>query len=206
MEARYDMLQQEELQEIQKKLKKHITEKRYLHTRGVQYTAVMLAMRYEADLQKAALAGLLHDCAKCLDDNKMIKECKKYKVNCTETEKKLPYLLHAKLGACYAKEKYGIQDAEVLSAIRYHTTGRAEMSLLEKIVFTADYIEPHRKMLKQLPAIRKMAFIDLDKAVYMILNSTLNYLKEGEQKKDKKKEIDEHTLQAYEYYKAKVED
>lgn len=200
------MLDQEELHEIQKKLKKHITEKRFLHTRGVQYTAVMLAMRYEADLQKAALAGLLHDCAKCLDDDKMKKECKKYDIACSETEKKLPYLLHAKLGACYAKEKYGIKDKEILSAIRYHTTGRADMTLLEKIIFTADYIEPHRKMLEQLPAIRKMAFIDLDQAVYMILDSTLNYLKEGKEKKEKKKDIDEHTLQAYEYYKKKIEE
>ncbi len=198
------MLDQDELYEIQKKLKKHITQKRFLHTRGVEYTAVMLAMRYEADLQKAALAGLLHDCAKCLEDDKMKKECKKYKIECSETEKKLPYLLHAKLGAYYAKEKYDIKDNEILSAIRYHTTGRAEMTLLEKIVFTADYIEPHRKMLKQLPAIRKMAFIDLDQAVYMILDSTLSYLNEGNEKKDKKKDIDEHTLQAYEYYKKKT--
>lgn len=197
------MLNQTELETIQKKLKKHMGEKRYRHTIGVQYTAVMLAMRYEEELQKAALAGLLHDCAKCLDDEKMWKECKYYQIECTPTEKRQPYLLHGKLGACYAREKYGVSDEGILSAIRYHTTGRAEMTLLEKIIFTADYIEPYRKMLPVLPAIRKMAFVDLDEAVYMILESTLSYLRESEDQKKKRKEIEEHTLQAYEFYKQK---
>lgn len=194
------MLNQEELEIIQKKLKKQMGEKRYQHTIGVQYTATMLAMRYETDLQQAALAGLLHDCAKCLDDDKMLKECKKYKIACSTTEKKQPYLLHAKLGAFYAKEKYGIKDKDIQSAIRYHTTGRAAMTLLEKIIFTADYMEPHRKMIPGLPAIRKMAFIDLDEAVYQILASTIQYLENSDKEKKKRKEIEEHTLQAYEYY------
>ena len=162
-------------------------------------TAVSMAMRYGVDLQQAALAGLLHDCAKCLDDKEMLRQCEKYGISCNKTEKKQPYLLHAKLGACYAAKKYGVEEEAVCSAIRYHTTGRPGMSLLESIVFTADYIEPNRKMLEHLPAIRKMAFIDLEEAVYMILRDTVAYLGKGS--KEKTDQIEHHTLEAYDYYK-----
>lgn len=195
------MLNHIQLEEIQKKLQKHMGAKRYRHTIGVQYTAVMLAMRYEADLQQAALAGLLHDCAKYLEEEEILRECERHHIAYSSTEKRQPYLLHAKLGALYAKKKYGIKDERILSAIRYHTTGKPDMSLLEKIVFTADYIEPHRKMLAVLPAIRKMAFEDLDEAVYMILKSTLDYLLNHDSARKKKKEVEEHTMDAYEFYK-----
>lgn len=191
------MLEHEQLEHIQNKLKKALTEKRYRHTIGVQYTSVALAMCYEEDLQKAALAGLLHDCAKCLKTEEMLKECHRYDVVCSKTEKEQTQLIHAKLGAVYAKEKYGIQDPQILSAIRWHTTGKEDMSLLEKIVFTADYIEPHRKMLPVLPKIRRLAFTDLDEAVYSILDATLDYLQEDSKSQD----IEEHSMQAFAYYK-----
>lgn len=193
------MLDYETLEHIQKKLQKHMGAKRYRHTIGVQYTAVSLAMRYGVDLQQAALAGLLHDCAKCLEEKELLKECGKYQIACSSTERKQPYLLHAKLGACYARKKYHVSDEMIGTAIRYHTTGRAGMGLLEKIIFTADYIEPHRKMLPVLPAIRQMAFEDLDEAVYMILKATIDYLQETDSQR--KKEIEPHTLQAFEYYR-----
>lgn len=189
----------EEIEPLRKKMKKQMNTKRYRHTVGVEYTAVSLAMRYGADLRQAALAGLLHDCAKCLGEQEILKECTRYNISYNGTEARQPYLLHAKLGAYYAREKYGIGDSEICSAIRYHTTGRAGMALLEKIIFTADYIEPHRKMLDMLPAIRQMAFIDLEEAVYMILHETISYLEESSH--HKKQEIEQHTLQAYEYYK-----
>ncbi len=192
-------LDQEELERIRKKIKKHMNVKRYQHTLGVEYTAVALAMRYRSDLQRAALAGLLHDCAKCLEEKEILRECDKYHIAYNNTEKKQPYLLHAKLGACYAQKKYGIADKEIGTAIRYHTTGRAGMSLLEEIIFTADYIEPNRRMLDMLPAIRQMAFVDLREAIYMILRETIDYL--GEDDPVQKREIEEHTLQAYEFYK-----
>lgn len=195
------MLNHIQLEEIQKKLQKHMGAKRYRHTIGVQYTAVMLAMRYGVDLQQAALAGLLHDCAKYLEEQEILKECEKHHIAYSSTEKRQPYLLHAKLGAFYAKKKYGIKDEEILSAIRYHTTGRPDMSLLEKIVFTADYIEPHRRMISALPAIRMTAFEDLDEAVYLILKSTLDYLLNHGSARKKKREVEEHTMHAYEYYK-----
>jgi predicted HD superfamily hydrolase involved in NAD metabolism len=195
------MLENEELEKLQKKLKKHMNAKRYRHTIGVCYTAVSLAMRYGVDLQQAAVAGLLHDCAKCLEEKEILQECDKYKIAYNETEQRQPYLLHAKLGAFYAHKKYKVSDEAVCSAIRYHTTGRADMSLLEKIIFTADYIEPYRKMLPVLPKIREMAFLDLDEAVYLILQATLDYLSQGE--KQSQKEIEPHTMEAYEFYKQK---
>ena len=186
-------------EKMEYRLKKELDAARYAHTLGVEQTAREMARQFGEDEEKAALAGLLHDCAKCLDDKEMLRQCEKNNIVCNKTEKKQPYLLHAKLGACYAAKKYGITDPAVAGAIRYHTTGRPGMTLLEKIVFTADYIEPNRKLLEHLPAIRQMAFIDLDEAVYMILRDTVDYL--GESDPDKENEIEHHTLEAYEYYR-----
>ena len=187
--------------ELQERLKDKLTEKRFNHTQGVRYTAAALAMRYGADIEAASYAGLLHDCAKCMTDEELIKKCKKHQIDCTEVELRNGFLLHAKLGAYYAKKKYGVQDEEIISAIRYHTTGRPGMSILEAIVFTADYIEPGRKPLAHLDDIRKMAFVDLDEAVYQILYYTLEYL-QGDKKVDARgREIDNRTIEAYKYYK-----
>lgn len=179
---------------INSDLKNILDKARYEHTIGVAYTAVCLAMRYEYDLEKAEEAGLLHDCAKCISDEKKLKQCEKHNISLTETEKNNPFLLHAKLGAFYAMHKYGITDKEVINAILLHTTGAPDMSLLEKIIYVADYIEPNRKEAPNLKEIRRIAFEDLDKAVYMISRDTLEYLKA------KNVEIDNMTVKAYEYY------
>lgn len=89
-------------------------------------------MCHKADINKAKIAGLLHDCAKCIDDDEKLKECIKYHIEVTEYEKKSKSLLHAKLGAYYAKSKYNIDDTDIINAIKYHTTGRPNMSLIEK--------------------------------------------------------------------------
>ncbi len=180
---------------IKKSMSKHLDAKRYEHTIGVAYTAASLAMRYGADMEKAYLAGLLHDCAKCIETDEKLALCKKYKVKLTPFEEENPFLIHAKLGSCLAEKKYGIEDPEILSAIRYHTTGKPEMSLMEKIVFSADYIEPGRKIIPGLEEIRKIIFIDFDQAVCMILEGTIRHLKNKEQP------IDELSKEAYEYYR-----
>ena len=108
--------------------------------------------------------------------------------------------MHAKLGACYARRKYGVDDRDIVEAIRWHTTGKPEMNTLEKIIFIADYIEPNRKMLPGMEQIRKASFEDLDLAMYLILKNTIAYLKET-QDEDK---IDTNSMQAYEYYKAVI--
>ena len=192
----------DEYVKIQEKLKKRLSEKRYAHTIGVSYTAAAMAMRYGLNVDDAAMAGLLHDCAKYMTDDELIEKCKKYGIECSETEKKNGYLLNAKLGAYYVKEKYGIDNDEICSAVRYHTTGKPVMSDLEAIVFTADYIEPGRKILPNFKLIRSMAFVDLDEAVYLILKNTLSYLSdEKKSEAGKEKEIDEHSVEAYKYYK-----
>lgn len=185
-----------DMKAFQKKLKREMDEGRYQHTLGVMYTAAALAMRYEYDIQKAQIAGLLHDCAKCIPNGKKLKLCEKYQIPVTEVENRNPFLLHAKLGSFLASHEYDVQDEEILSAILYHTTGKPGMSLLDKIVYIADYIEPRRNKAPNLTEVRKLAFLDLDAALYKILSDTLSYLDEGTG------EVDEMTIKAYEYYKA----
>lgn len=179
---------------IENKLKKVLSEKRYEHTLGVSFTSVCLAMKYGEDIDKARIAGLLHDCAKYLDDDNLISLCKKYDLGISESEKKSPYLLHGKVGALIARKKFQIEDEDIINAITYHTTGRIGMSLLEKIVFIADYIEPQREEIPNLALIRKTAFEDIDLCLIKIFENTFNYLKANN------KEIDSTATEAYDYY------
>ena len=102
--------------------------------------------------------------------------------------------MHAKLGSCLAREDYEIEDQEILDAIQYHSTGRENMTMLEKIIFTADYIEPGRQQAPSLKEIRETAFRDMDDALVWILHDTLEYIKL------QKAELDPTTWKAYEYY------
>lgn len=184
---------------IQKKLHKKLDEKRYQHTLGVMYTSAALAMAHGQDMERAQLAGLLHDCAKYIPNKKKVKICKKHKISVTPYEKANPFLLHAKLGAYYARKKYGVEDPEILSAIRCHTTGKPNMTPLEQIVYIADYIEPMRDAAPHLARIRRLAFQDLDMCTYQILKDTLDYLNNSPGK------IDITTEQTYQYYKERIE-
>lgn len=157
-------------------MKKKLDPMRFEHTLGVAYTCQALAMRYEYDLDRAELAGLLHDCAKRYDSETMRAKCISRGIEITESEERDPSLLHAKLGAWMAKEKYGVDDEEILSAIRCHTTGKPDMTLLDKILYVADYIEPRRYKAAELPAMRKLAFEDLDLACLSIMEGILKYL------------------------------
>ncbi|HIU02890.1 MAG TPA: bis(5'-nucleosyl)-tetraphosphatase (symmetrical) YqeK [Candidatus Onthocola gallistercoris] len=179
---------------IQKDIEKKQSASRFEHTLGVQYTSACLAMAHGVCVEDARLAGLLHDCAKQLDDKTLLKEAEKYHLDMTDVERRQPYLLHGKVGAVYAKEKYHVEDPDILNAITYHTTGRPGMSILEKIVFTADYIEPGRDKAPNLKELRQEAFRDIDKAVWLILKQTLSYL-EGEGG-----DIDGMTRESCQYY------
>ncbi len=176
-----------DIKEIAHKVKKKVDKDRYTHTLGVAYTAAALAMRYCEDedsydfIEKTRVAGLLHDNAKCIPADEMLSQCREYGILVTESEEKSPFLLHGKLGAYYARTEFGIEDEDILSAVTWHTTGRPAMTLLEKIIFTADYMEPNRYKQDNLSAIRKMAFSDLDKCVYNICYDTIHYLS-GRQK------------------------
>lgn len=189
----------ENLKAIQDKLYKKLDSHRYQHTLGVMYTCAAMAMVHGVDLYKAQLAGLLHDCAKCVPNKKKSKLCKKHKIPVTQFEKENPFLLHAKLGVYFAKNKYGVEDEEILSAIRFHTTGKPSMTILEQIVFIADYIEPMRNTAPHLDKIRRLAFQDLDQCTYEILKDTLDYLKQTPRK------IDTATEEAYGYYRERNE-
>ena len=185
----------EQIQEYEKKLQKKLTPTRYRHTLGVAYTAASLAMAHGENVCKAFLAGLLHDNAKCIDGDKKIHLCEKYHLPISAVERKNPELLHAKLGSCLARLDYGIEDPDILNAIASHTTGRPDMSMLEKIIFVADYIEPHRKSIPNLEQVRKNAFSDLDKAVLAELEGTLCHVR------DKAAATDPITQETFEYYK-----
>lgn len=180
---------------IQKKLSKYLDEDRMTHTMGVMYTCAALAMAHGYDLKDAQAAGLLHDSAKCIPNKKKLKMCEEHKIPVTEFESTHPFLLHAKLGAYIAREKYDITNEEILTSITYHTTGRPGMSILEKIVYIADYIEPMRDKAPNLSKIRKLAFEDLDECMYEILKDTLVYLDENP------KDIDSTTKDAFLFYK-----
>ena len=157
---------------IEKKLSKYLDEARFSHTLGVMYTCASLAMVHGYDLQAAQIAGLLHDSAKCIPNKKKLKICAQNDIPVTNFEREHPFLLHAKLGAYIAAEKYGVTDKEVLSAITYHTTAKPEMTLLEKIVYIADYIEPARDKAPHLAEILKDTLLYLDKNPDDIDNTT----------------------------------
>ena len=154
------------LMKIAGKLKKYLDEDRLWHTLGVMQMSASLAIRYDYPMERAQLAGLLHDCAKCIPNKKKLKMCSEHNIPVSDFELGHPFLLHARLGAYIAHEKYGIDNQEILSAINYHTTGRCDMSLLEKIIYIADYIEPMRYKASLLTENRKIAFQDLDECMY----------------------------------------
>jgi len=167
-------------EEIIGRLKNVLSEKRYIHTLNVAELAVKLAAVHGADGEKALLAGLLHDCAKCLTDAEMKKLCKEYGIKADKIHKENINLIHSFVGAEIAKRKYGVRDGDVLNAIRYHTTGRGGMSLLEKIICVADYTEPGREFHDGLDEIRETAYNNLDKALYMCIESAVGYnIKKG---------------------------
>jgi len=184
-----------DLEKYQKKLQQYMDKGRYQHTLGVMYTAASLAMAYHYNIEKAMIAGLLHDCAKNIPNEKKLELCKKNEVEVSDIERENPFLLHAKVGAIIARKKYHVKDEEILHAIAVHTTGVPKMGTLDMILFIADYIEPGRDKAKNLGQIREMAFQNLEHTVEKILYDTLNYLN------DKSGRIDPTTEQTYEYYK-----
>lgn len=185
----------EQIFTYRKQLKSKLDPMRYEHSLSVSFTCMALAMRYGYDLHRAELAGLLHDCAKRYGDNELIVKCQKHGIDLTEGEKKAPAVIHATYGAWMAEHKFGIQDPEILSAIRCHTTGKPDMGVLDKILYIADYIEPRRNKAANLEQMRYLAFQDLDRTMYEILAGTLDYLKK------KNAGLDSMTLRAYEYYR-----
>lgn len=180
---------------IQKKLKIALDEPRFQHTLGVMYTAGCMAMAHGYDVSEAMLAGLLHDCAKCMSHEERLLLCEKHRVEVTASELENKALLHAKAGAILAKIEYDITDEAILHAIKVHTTGEPDMNTLDKIIYIADYIEPGRDKAPNLELVRSLAYKDLDACMAQILYDTLNYLN------SRGGHIDPTTAQTYEFYK-----
>jgi len=156
-------------------LQSALSPKRYRHTIRVEKTALSLASIYDANSHKCSIAALLHDCAKDIPKELQIKLCKDYHLE-IEEPKKYNEVIHSFLGVEIAKREYNIQDSTVLNAIKYHTTGRPNMELIEKIIFVSDYIEPSRKSIPNIDEIRKLANIDIDQAILMIVNNNIEFL------------------------------
>ena len=190
----------DEIQNITKQVEEVLAEnpKRFRHSLGVADTAMCLAACHGADIYKAYVAGILHDNAKYIDYDEQIKLCDDLGIPISKIERDNPYLLHAKVGAYMASEKFGIKDMAITEAIKWHTTGKPAMNKLEMIIFIADFIEPMRYKAKNLDEIRSLAFKSLDEAAFKILGDTLDRLR------FKGRTIDSMTNDAYEYLKNKL--
>ena len=149
----------------------YLKHKRIPHVLGTEQEAVRLAERYGADVEKARVAALLHDCTKKLSMEEQLALCEKYGIQLDELEQKALKLLHSKTGAAIARDMFGVDD-EIYSAIWYHTTGHANMTKLEKIIYLADYIEPTRDF-PGVDELRNVCYEDLDKGLLKGLEMTI---------------------------------
>ena len=158
-------------------LKEFLCPKRFQHTIGVAKMAEKLAEHYHMDTERAYLAGLLHDCAKNLPEDGLRNLIKRSNYPVYEGELENPQLLHSIAGSVIAKEVFEIEDEEILSAIRYHTIGRVNMTLLEKIIYLADLVEENRTF-ALVEKMRALAFLNLDQALLLSIENNIRYLKE----------------------------
>ena len=180
---------------LREKLLDHLDEHRVAHVAGCESEAVRLAMHWGEDPELAAEAGILHDITKSLPFERQLQLCEKYGIINDNSELDNPKLLHAKTGAAMARELFGVSDT-VYEAIRWHTTGKPDMSLFEKILYLADYIEPTRDF-DGIDALRELAFTDLDGAMVLGLGMTIDEIRRS----GREPYID--TLEAYAWYKEK---
>ncbi|MCR4576337.1 MAG: bis(5'-nucleosyl)-tetraphosphatase (symmetrical) YqeK [Clostridiales bacterium] len=156
------MLTEEEMLSL---LKTDLSEHRFIHTLGVRDTSVALAKLHGANVDVCRIAATLHDCAKYMGRSQMLEIIDKYGIKLYPGESDNNELLHAPAGAAMAREKYGVKDESILSAIRNHTLGPSGMSSEDAIVFVADFIEPNRKSFDGLENVRQLAEKDINAAV-----------------------------------------
>ena len=168
-----------EEKEILKKLGQLLGADRIKHSIGVKECAVKLASIYNEDIGKAAIAGLLHDCAKDFDDDQLIQKAKEYDIKLDPVSLSQKELIHAPVGAKIAKHIFKIKDKDILTAIEYHTYGKKNMTKLEKIIYLADLIELGRDY-PGVEELRALAENDLDRAVLKALdNSVIHVIAKG---------------------------
>lgn len=177
--AEHRLYQKLSIDEMYEKLARLIPEKRLKHSVGVMETAVRLAPAAGVDVEKARIAGLLHDCAKKLSREEMLAACEKGGVALVQDEMESEFVLHAPAGVYVARYEFGVTDKEILSAIRWHTVGAPGMTPLDTLIFVADFIEPNRKPIPGLETIRKAAETDLHLAAKMCAESTKRHVTEN---------------------------
>ena len=154
----------------------YLKAKRCAHVLGTAATAVKLAEKYGADAHRAEVAGLLHDCTKKLSMAEQLALCERYGIVLDELEKKALKLLHAKTGAALARDVFGVDD-EIYNAILWHTTGKPNMTVLEKVIYLADFIEPTRDF-PGVDTLRRTVWEDLDRGLLMGLEMTVEEMQE----------------------------
>lgn len=179
-------------------LKQILSENRYKHSLGVMGEMKKLAEHYNADIKKAELAGLLHDITKDRDINWHRKFLDKYNIKTDISISENEALLHAYTAEAVIKHEIGINDSEILLAVRYHTTARAGMGLIEKLLYVSDFTEPNR-VYSDVDFYRQKAFEDLDKTMFLGIKWNLEDLLK------KQKYIHINTLEAYNYFIKKIE-
>lgn len=156
-------------------LQEYLNDERIEHSISTRDTAVRLAQRFGANVEDAKVAGIFHDIAKQLPKDKKLELCMQYGIPVDEIMHENPELLHGFIGAEIIKRNYDIDNPDVLNAVRYHTTGRRGMSLLEKVVYLADLIEPGRNFYA-VDEIRDVASINLDGAVLMASKNVMRFV------------------------------
>lgn len=166
------------IEEIRALLEKSLPPKRYQHSMRVYETALALGKRHHAEEAKVALAALLHDCGREIPAKESVEKARALGLPVDFTEASQPVLLHAKIGAYLATQKYGVTDPEVLEAIRCHTTGAETLSLTARVVFLADMLEPGRKF-PGVEELRRLAREDLEQAMFTAYRHTICYLLEA---------------------------
>jgi len=164
-----------DLNEMISILKKMLSPYRFSHSVRTMEASIRLAEKYDGDTEKAAIAGLVHDCAKDMEKSAILPACKKYGIGVDDITKLQPKLLHGQIGAHLARELFGIECPQILAAIADHTMGRPGMDKLSTIVFVADYIEDMRNF-EGVDEIRKAADESLEKAVLAGIDTTIRHV------------------------------
>lgn len=185
------------INELRDILKIRLSKKRYTHSLNVADAALKLAEKYGADIEKAYLAGLVHDICKEVPTDEQLAMAQKCRQGIDETEQKIPALYHAAAGSWYGENVLHIHDEDILNAVRYHTTGRAGMSRLEECVYLADLISEDRTY-KDVGRMRRLAFEDINGAMLEAARFTLSdVIAKGSF-------IPENSMQTYNYYTALI--
>lgn len=166
------------LKTIEMKVIKKLSNSRYVHSKNTAKLAMKISRAYNVSENDAYIAGILHDYGKGYSKEELLELAKKYNLILNKQEMSSSVFLHGIVGAEIARNEFFIKNDDIINAIKYHTMGRENMSLLEKIIFLADYLEIGRKHIPEfeMSELRELALTDIDKTVLIVIDKTLKYL------------------------------